>query len=36
VEALIYCRVSKDRQQGRSVDEQERECRSICAREREP
>jgi site-specific DNA recombinase len=28
--ALIYCRVSKDQRKGRSVSEQERECREIC------
>src|SRR5688572_24728809 len=32
--ALIYTRVSKDRkQQGRSVAEQEAECRKVCERE---
>jgi DNA invertase Pin-like site-specific DNA recombinase len=33
VEALIYCRVSKDQRAGRSVAEQERECRRVCDRE---
>jgi site-specific DNA recombinase len=28
--ALIYTRVSKDKRQGRSVDEQEDECRRVC------
>lgn len=31
--ALIYCRVSEDRAQGRSVREQEEEARKICERE---
>src|SRR4029450_5771604 len=33
-QALIYTRVSKDpKQQGRSVAEQEAECRAVCDRE---
>lgn len=31
--ALIYCRVSKDERHGRSVGEQEAECRAECAAE---
>ena len=32
--AIIYCRVSSDpHQRGKSVSEQERECRDVCARE---
>jgi site-specific DNA recombinase len=31
--AVIYTRVSSDRAGGRSVAEQERECRAVCARE---
>lgn len=31
--ALIYCRVSQDRSGGRSVAEQETECRAVCDRE---
>jgi site-specific DNA recombinase len=31
--ALIYTRVSKDRKQTRSTDEQEAECRALCERE---
>jgi site-specific DNA recombinase len=30
VHALIYCRVSKDKRQGRSVEEQQAECRRVC------
>jgi site-specific DNA recombinase len=33
VDALIYTRVSKDKRQGRSVEEQEVECRRVCERE---
>lgn len=33
VEALIYCRVSEDRAQGRSVAEQEVDARAVCQRE---
>jgi len=31
--ALIYTRVSKDKRQGRSVEEQEAECRRVCEHE---
>jgi hypothetical protein len=31
--ALIYTRVSKDKRQGRSVEEQETECRRVCEHE---
>ena len=31
--AAIYTRVSKDRANGRSVQEQETECRAVCDRE---
>jgi DNA invertase Pin-like site-specific DNA recombinase len=31
MKALIYCRVSQDRKRGRSVREQEAECRQTCA-----
>jgi DNA invertase Pin-like site-specific DNA recombinase len=31
--ALIYTRVSKDKRQGRSVEEQEAECRRVCDHE---
>ena len=33
VDALIYCRVSADRRNGRSVAEQEAECRAECERQ---
>lgn len=33
VDALIYCRVSQDRSGGRSVAEQEAECRAWCERQ---
>lgn len=33
MKALIYTRVSKDRRHGRSVEEQETECRDLCDRE---
>src|ERR1700730_17694075 len=33
MQALIYTRVSRDTQEGRSVDDQERECRTECERQ---